>query len=123
MGGGGGVTGGVDLQAKAAIPKAKAIGDLPRVLALFVAQAKAHPGLSDRTASIRPPFAYINVLCLGEPTLVRNTSSYQAMLKCTSGVSAHTYSHFNATTFFTLRKSGTRLCRADIDPHRACLHA
>jgi hypothetical protein len=34
MGGGGGVTGGVDLQAKAAIPKAKAIGDLPRVLSL-----------------------------------------------------------------------------------------
>lgn len=58
MGGGGGVTGGVDLQAKAAIPKAKAIGDLPRVLALFVAQAKAHPGLSDRTASIPPSFAY-----------------------------------------------------------------
>lgn len=28
-----------------------------------------------------------------------------------------------ATTFFTLRMSGTRLCQADIDPHRARLHA
>lgn len=41
------------------------------------------------------------------------------------GVGVHilTWPCRSATAFFTLRTSGTRLCQADIDPHRACLHA